>query len=80
MFDTWHGKWVGCKAMPTARAGCAAAPLPDGRIMVVGGYDEHGIVAGLLATCDVYNPKKQCWEEQGTIPSLRRARWGHGRN
>lgn len=78
MFDTWHGRWLKCPTMPTARAGCAAAPLPDGRIIIVGGYDEQGIVQGLLASCDIYNPRKQIWEEEGTAPRLRRARWGHG--
>jgi hypothetical protein len=78
MFDTWNGRWAQCPPMPTARAGCAAAALPDGRIIVVGGYDTHGIVAGLLASCDVYDPVKQCWEKEGTVPRLLRARWGHG--
>lgn len=76
MFDTWHGRWVQRAPMPTRRAGSAAALLPDGRMMVIGGYNEKGIAEGLLASCDVYNPYKQAWEEG--VPSLSRARWGHG--
>lgn len=77
MFDTWHGHWVPCPAMPTRRAGSAASLLPDGRFIVVGGYNERGIAEGLLATCDIYDPYKGCWEEDGAKP-LSRARWGHG--
>jgi len=77
MFDTWHGQWVPCPPMPTRRAGSAAALLPRGRVLVVGGYNERGIVDGLLATCDVYDPYAQRWTEGGAAP-LSRARWGHG--
>merc|ERR1719502_1322868 len=64
--------------MPTRRAGSAAALLPDHRILVVGGYNEKGIVEGLLASCDVYDPFQRCWEQAGSVPPLARARWGHG--
>jgi len=77
MFDTWHGRWVSCAPMPSRRAGSAAALLPDNRIIVIGGYNERGIAEGLLASCDVYNPFLQKWEEEATAP-LARKRWGHG--
>lgn len=77
MFDTWHGRWVTCEPMPTRRAGSAAALLPDNRMIVIGGYNEHGIAEGLLATCDVYDPVRQAWDEAGAAP-LARKRWGHG--
>jgi hypothetical protein len=63
--------------MPGRRAGGAAAALPDGRLLVVGGYDARGIAQGLLASCDLYDPFLECWKEGGAAP-LRRARWGHG--
>lgn len=77
MLDTWHGCWLPCPAMPKRRAGSAAAPLPDGRIMVLGGYDERGIVDGLLASCDLYDPTTEAWLAEGAAP-LQRPRWGHG--
>lgn len=76
MFDTWHGRWVRCPSMLSRRAGCAAAMLPDGRLLVTGGYDEKGIVEGLLSTCEAFNPVTQAWEKMPG--ALRRARWGHG--
>jgi len=76
MFDTWHGQWVKCPDMLTRRAGCAASLLHDGRLLVVGGYDDMGIVEGLLASCEVFDPAKQVWTP---LPAdLRRSRWGHG--
>lgn len=77
MFDTWHGQWVPCPDMPTHRAGSAAAVLPDGGIIVVGGYNERGIVEGLLKSCDLFDPFKRQWTQDGACP-LMRARWGHG--
>jgi len=77
MFDSWHGQWVPCSPMPTRRAGSAASVLPDGRFIVVGGYNERGIAEGLLASCDIYDPHKGEWDEEGAKP-LSRARWGHG--
>lgn len=76
MFDTWHGEWVTCPSMTSKRAGCAAATLPDGRLLVVGGYDERGIVDGLLESCEAFDPRKQAWEPEHSV--LRRPRWGHG--
>lgn len=75
MFDTWHGQWVLCPSMPTCRAGSAAASLPSGEILVVGGYDAKGIADGLLNSCDIFNPQTEVWRPAAP---LRRARWGHG--
>jgi len=75
MFDTWNGCWVSRPPMPTRRAGSAAALLPDDRILLIGGYNERGIAEGLLASCDVYDPSRQEWQQASP---LTRARWGHG--
>mmetsp|Transcript_60141 Transcript_60141/g.130435 ORF Transcript_60141/g.130435 Transcript_60141/m.130435 type:complete len:422 (-) Transcript_60141:124-1389(-) len=76
MLDTWHGRWVPCPSMSVRRAGCAAAVLPDDRILVVGGYDENGIVKGLLASCEAFDARTQSWSTD--VAPLERARWGHG--
>eukprot|EP00928_Gymnodinium_smaydae_P048796 TRINITY_DN32675_c0_g1_i1.p1 TRINITY_DN32675_c0_g1~~TRINITY_DN32675_c0_g1_i1.p1 ORF type:complete len:438 (-),score=61.63 TRINITY_DN32675_c0_g1_i1:329-1609(-) len=75
MLDTWHGQWVSCPRMPRRRAGGAAAALPDGRLLVVGGYDERGIASGVLAACDMYDPFTESWTPAAP---LGRARWGLG--
>lgn len=76
MFDTWHGQWVQCPNMLAHRAGCAASLLPDGQLLVVGGYDERGIVEGLLDSCELFDPVEQRWHQASE--RLGRARWGHG--
>lgn len=76
MFDTWHGRWVPCPKMAVRRAGCAAAALPDGRLLAVGGYDERGIVEGLLSSCEAFDPVAQQWDPNRA--ALQRPRWGHG--
>jgi len=75
MFDTWHGRWTACPAMAARRCGCAAAALPNGSLMVVGGYDERGIIEGLLGSCEVFSPATQHWSMAAA--SLKRPRWGH---
>jgi N-acetylneuraminic acid mutarotase len=75
MLDTWHGSWVKCPQMPCNRAGAAAACLPDGRLLVCGGYDERGVVEGLLIECDAYDPWQERWE--AGVANLVRGRWGH---
>eukprot|EP00439_Symbiodinium_sp_Y106_P012861 s2192_g1.t2 len=77
IFNTWHGCWVRGPPMPKRRAGSAAALLDDGRMMIIGGYNERGIAEGLLASCDIFDPLAGTWIEDGAAP-LARARWGHG--
>mmetsp|Transcript_76056 Transcript_76056/g.211383 ORF Transcript_76056/g.211383 Transcript_76056/m.211383 type:complete len:483 (+) Transcript_76056:44-1492(+) len=76
MFDTWRGQWVSCPNMLSARSACAAAALPDGRLFVAGGYDERGIVLGILASCETFDPREQRWSS--TCAPMGRPRWGHG--
>ena len=50
--------------MPTARYGCSAALLSDGKIYVVGGYDRYN---NPLSTVEAYDPVSRLWT---TIPSM----------
>lgn len=75
MFDTWHGCWVQCPPMPHNRAGATAVCLQDGRLLLCGGYDERGVVEGLLSACDAYSPSEERWE--AGVAHLLRGRWGH---
>ncbi|CAD7922183.1 unnamed protein product [Amoebophrya sp. A25] len=79
MFDSWHGNWVELPRMRKARAGCAACSIKDvdgkERILVTGGYDELGIVEGLLSCVEAFTPHIGTWMSR--TPMLR-PRWGHG--
>eukprot|EP00929_Paragymnodinium_shiwhaense_P044017 TRINITY_DN22584_c0_g1_i1.p1 TRINITY_DN22584_c0_g1~~TRINITY_DN22584_c0_g1_i1.p1 ORF type:complete len:462 (+),score=78.74 TRINITY_DN22584_c0_g1_i1:90-1475(+) len=76
MLDSWSGEWLPCQPMRHRRAGGAAAPLPDGRILVVGGYNERGIFEGMMGSCEIYDPYTEQWQQDGAA-SLKRPRWGH---
>jgi len=76
MFDTWNGCWMQCPSMSARRAGCAAAALPDERILCAGGYGVNGIVQGILATCEAFDPTLEAWD--ANVEDMERARWGHG--
>lgn len=45
-------------------------------MMVIGGYDDKGIVKGLLSSCEIFDPESQTWDT--SCAPLQRARWGHG--
>jgi Kelch motif len=57
----------GIGSMGTGRWGAAAAPLPDGRVLVAGGYD-----SSTLASAEVFNPTTNTFSSAGigsmTIP------------
>jgi len=42
----------------------------------MGGYDVNGIVQGLLATCEAFDPIQEAWD--ASVADMERARWGHG--
>lgn len=77
MFNTWHGRWENCPSMRCPRAGSSAASLDDGVLMVAGGYDGRGIVAGVLDTCEMFDTTENIWRHESKA-NLLRGRWGHG--
>lgn len=77
MFNTWHGCWEQCPNMRCPRAGCSAATLGNGVLLVAGGYDSRGIVAGVLDSCEMFDPDKKIWRLESRA-NLLRGRWGHG--
>ena len=54
MYNSTTNSWVIISHMITGRCDCFTAALPDNRLMVVGGYTEHGYTDSVeLATvCD----------------------------
>jgi hypothetical protein len=49
-------------SMPGARGGAAAAPLPDGRVLVAGGSDD----TGALSSAEIFNPVTGSFSAAGT--------------
>jgi len=52
------GRWSPTASMATARSGPLAARLPDGRVLVAGGFTFE---AGTLADAEVYDPVSEAW-------------------
>jgi hypothetical protein len=55
----WHtGAWTPIAHMNTARSAAAAVRLEDGRVMVIGGADEH---FNFLASAEIYDLRTDTW-------------------
>jgi Ca2+-binding RTX toxin-like protein len=53
---------AGVGSMSARRAGAAAAPLPDGRVLVAGGFD---LDVGQLSSAEVFNPATNSFSSAG---------------
>ncbi|MFD9516229.1 kelch repeat-containing protein [Streptomyces sp. NPDC059979] len=75
LFDPDTGTWSPAREMADARWHHIAAPLPGGRLLVVGGMAAAGrIVPTALALCEIYDPRTDTWSAAG---AMRDARFGH---
>ncbi|HEX3294647.1 MAG TPA: kelch repeat-containing protein [Solirubrobacterales bacterium] len=69
-----NGSFGATGAMGTARYGAAAAPLPDGRVLVAGGYNDEG-GGHYLASAEAFNPSTNAFSSTG-IGAMSTARRG----
>src|SRR4029453_7382162 len=69
-FDPGAGTFGAIVAMTTARRMHTATLLPDGRVLIVGGYGP----GGALASAELFDPTAGAFREAG---SLATARGGH---
>jgi N-acetylneuraminic acid mutarotase len=78
-YDPVRDAWIEVTPMPTPRAWLAAASMPDGRILALGGYNENLADVegerGYLRTVETYDLNAGSWTRG---PSLRTARANHG--
>ena len=76
LFDPATGTWSKTGAMRYARAGCQAATLADGRVLVVGssgGWDGVGIGERAYDTAEIYDPKTGRFSLAGQLPEVSRS-------
>jgi len=75
IFDSRNTIWLQAAPLARARYNNAAVLLPDGRIMVVGGWEAYnGYEAALLNTAEVYDARTGNWS---TLAPLNSGRASH---
>ena len=72
IYDPVTGTWSTTGTMSAVRFNHTATLLPDGRVLVAGGYE--GFSLAYLTTAEIYNPATGTWSPTG---SLATARQGH---
>src|SRR5262249_3223989 len=58
-----NGKWTSTGSLATARSLHTATLLPDGRVLVAGGYN----FLTPLASCEIYDPASGTWTATGSL-------------
>jgi hypothetical protein len=74
-FDPGLGTWTAAGSMRVAATAQAAAALPDGRVLVAGGYGASGpsiMCCGTgVANVEIYNPAQGTWKAAAPLPDAR---------
>lgn len=66
ILDLGTGEWRGAAAMAIGRMGHSATALVDGRILVIGGYDNT--LNARQATIEAFDPAVEAWQAIGMLP------------
>ncbi|WP_224449696.1 Kelch repeat-containing protein [Haloprofundus salilacus] len=69
-YDPESDSWAERARMPTGR-GAPTAELVGGKTYVAGGYTKGGIVGGVKATLEIYDPKADEWSKGPDMPTAR---------
>ena len=67
VYDPGTGTWSATGAMTSPRAYQAASLLPDGRVLVAGGWDGRAF----LSSAEVYDPTSGTWSATGGMTTIR---------
>ena len=65
IYDASTGKWIEAGSMNVAREGHSATRLPDGRVLVAGGYDSN--LRQIAANAEVFDPVTGIWSDGGSF-------------
>lgn len=71
VYDAKTQTWTGAASLATPRTDHTATLLPDGKVLVTGGYDTSSGSPVAVATAEVYDPATNKWTGAGTLGSGR---------
>lgn len=64
-------RWTDASPMATPRAAHTATVLPDGRVVVTGGYREMAPTGNVTNSVEIYDPRTDTWTDGGRLLSPR---------
>src|SRR5262249_51528006 len=69
IYDPATATWAATGSMATARDNPSAALLPNGSVLVAGGYVNLG--GGVAKSCEIYDPATGQWQATGSMAFAR---------
>jgi len=71
VYDPKTGKWTATGSMAIRRLGFTATLLPDGRVLVAGGYLRSDYTPEVISTAELYDPGTGDWATTGSMITAR---------
>ncbi len=71
LYDPRTGSWSTAGSMTEARSGPSVALLPDGRVLVAGGWGSSEPFGPKLASSELFDPATRTWTATGTMTERR---------